>query len=246
MAEVIMLNSVLRRYEGLDQIVEIKEYRSNKLRPAFKSINGEVIYDFRKNSINNNKDSLNQTKGLAKPQIQELVKEIEVKEFQGTINGILSKVSAFAKNKKVRKIILKLVVLALVLALTLHGSAIAGTVTGALGSVIENVTTHPIINLPEKAVACFAGETTITAAVVETKDTYDFVEYIIKLMRGLIGIACGLIIANTALKIVTDENADGHREAKKSFQKIFWALFLAFAGVGIAKMIAKKVLLGGI
>ncbi len=71
-----------------------------------------------------------------------------------------------------------------------------------------------------------------------------FIRYLIMTIRGLVVSVCGLIAANSGLKLVTDDNLDGAREAKKSFQKIIWALFLAFAGTGIASLLARKLLFG--
>lgn len=79
----------------------------------------------------------------------------------------------------------------------------------------------------------------------EIKEVKSFLDLIINIIRVLAVSICGLIAANTGLKVAIDENIDGQKEAKKAAGKILWALFLVFVGTSIAGIIGTK-LLGGI
>lgn len=82
------------------------------------------------------------------------------------------------------------------------------------------------------------------AASAEIEQVRTFIGFIINIIRVIAGVICSLIAANAGLKILTDENTDGVREAKKTANKILWALFLIFVGTSIANLITRKLLMG--
>lgn len=101
------------------------------------------------------------------------------------------------------------------------------------------LTTNSIAYAVDKDVEAFI-------ASEEFHSVQEFIRYIIVAIRSLVTAICGMIAANSGLKLVTEDNLDGAREAKKSFQKIIWALFLVFAGTALASLLAKKLLIGAI
>lgn len=87
----------------------------------------------------------------------------------------------------------------------------------------------------------FALEQTVVVAS-ELEEVKTFISFIINLIRVIASVICSLIAANAGLKILTEENADGIREAKKAANKILWALFLIFVGTSIANLITGRLL----
>jgi hypothetical protein len=69
-----------------------------------------------------------------------------------------------------------------------------------------------------------------------------FINVVISMIRTLTVSVCGLIAARSGLVLLTEDNSDGPREAKKSFQKILWALFMVFAATAIASLLARRLL----
>lgn len=92
------------------------------------------------------------------------------------------------------------------------------------------------------AFAAVVDESITTSSEMEQVRT--FIDFIINIIRVIGAVICSLIVANAGLKILTDENTDGVREAKKTANKILWALFLIFVGTSIASLIARKLLMG--
>ena len=92
------------------------------------------------------------------------------------------------------------------------------------------------------AFAAVVDESIATSSEMEQVRT--FIGFIINIIRVISAVICSLIVANAGLKILTDENTDGVREAKKTANKILWALFLIFVGTSIASLIARKLLMG--
>ena len=101
------------------------------------------------------------------------------------------------------------------------------------------LTTNSVAYAADKDVEAFVGS-------AEFQSVQEFIRYIIVAIRSLVTAICGMIAANSGLKLVTEDNLDGAREAKKSFQKILWALFLVFAGTALASLLAKRLLIGAI
>lgn len=99
--------------------------------------------------------------------------------------------------------------------------------------------------LPGVAIPTMAA-TLETASEMQTwseiQQVRDFLSFVINIIRLLVVAICALIAANTGLKVATDENVEGQKEAKKAAGKILWALFLVFVGTEIANIIGHKLI----
>lgn len=136
-------------------------------------------------------------------------------------NKLMDFAKKIYKNKKIRKIIITIGTLIIMYAIYSSSPGIAIT---AMASTIET-----------------AGE---ISAWKEIQEVNNFLNFVINLIRVLVVSACGLIAANTGIKISTDENVEGQKEAKKAANKILWALFLVFVGTSIAKVIGERLIRG--
>lgn len=102
-------------------------------------------------------------------------------------------------------------------------------------------------SLPGPAIPVMAATLEDPAAINtwnEIAEVKSFLNFVINLIRVLVVCVCGLIAANTGMKVATDENVEGQKEAKKAANKILWALFLVFVGTSIAKIIGEKLIRG--
>lgn len=228
MAEIKTLKQEMIYYDKNGRKIKIlKKDHNGYQRTFFKSIDGRVVLDLNAKTV---------VSVLTSNNTREIVQEAQSERvFKKYFNKILK----CSKDPKVKKIIHLLNILAVVLLINM-----------SIKNILLNETTnrfikHLIVNYSGETVACFNGTESMPAASVKPyNDTITFIHFIINIMRGLVAAACALIMANTGLKIVTEENCDGQRETKKSLQKIFWALFLVFVGTGIAEFIGKRILSG--
>lgn len=183
---------------------------------VFREIDGEIIID-RRNSV-----------------IDETAVELEANSIPFNEikkdNKLMEIAKKLYKNKTLRK---------------------AVVVFGTLVLIYATYKMMPVYWFAGKAITasgCLIEETLPSAVEISTwteiKEVQNFLNLIINIIRVLAVSICGLIAANTGLKVATDENVDGQREAKKAAGKILWALFLVFVGTSIAGIIGKRILGG--
>lgn len=183
---------------------------------VYREVDGEVIID-KRNSV-----------------VDETAMELEADTLQfeeiKKDNKLMSTAKKLYKNKTLRKAVIVFSSLVLIYATykMMPVYWFAGKAVTASTSLLEGVPT--------------TSEITTWQEFGEVKS---FLDLIINIIRVLAVSICGLIAANTGLKVAIDENIDGQKEAKKAAGKILWALFLVFVGTSIAGIIGTK-LLGGI
>ena len=188
---------------------------------VYREVDGEVIIDRRNPAIDETAIELDSL------QFEEIKKD----------NKLMSTAKKLYKNKKLRKIII--VFCSLVLIYSIYKSMPAYWFAGKAATVN---TTLAVAGTTMLEGAPSPAEITTWKEIEEVQV---FLDLIINIIRVLAVSICGLIAANTGLKIAMDENIDGQKEAKKAAGKILWALFLVFVGTTIAGLIGTK-LLGGI
>lgn len=221
MATVTIIKKDIHYYDkNNNRIHSIKEFRNNKLRPVYKSKNNVVQYDL-----------INYSNRMFNFNTKQVLNE---KMIENNIQDVFNK---FFKKRK--KLVNKIAVLFTVVLIIVCKQKMCF----AFSANAED--TKYLINFTGNSVACAADNSKAVAAC-GFNESIRFVHYIINIMRGLIASLCGLNVASSALNIALEERCNVQLESKKVFQKIMWALFLAFAGTGIAELIAKKILLGEI
>lgn len=188
---------------------------------VYREVDGEVIIDRRNPAIDETAIELDSL------QFDEIKKD----------NKLMSTAKKLYKNRKLRKIII--VFCSLVLIYSIYKSM---PVYWFAGKAVTVNTTLAVAGTTMLEGAPSPAEITTWKEIEEVQV---FLDLIINIIRVLAVSICGLIAANTGLKIAMDENIDGQKEAKKAAGKILWALFLVFVGTSIAGLIGTK-LLGGI
>lgn len=183
---------------------------------VYREVDGEVIIDKRNSVVDETAIELE----ADTLQFEEIKKD----------NKLMSTAKKLYKNKTLRKAVIAFSSLVLIYATykMMPVYWFAGKAVTASTSLLEGAPT--------------TSEITTWREIKEVKS---FLDLIINIIRVLAVSICGLIAANTGLKVAIDENIDGQKEAKKAAGKILWALFLVFVGTSIAGIIGTK-LLGGI
>jgi hypothetical protein len=221
---------------GNEYVKELQKETLKRKNTKFMEEINDIIHD-RKNGNN-----------VLKSIQQILEKYDEKKEY------LLKRIKILLENRNFKRITISILMVAITLFI---GSGICSVIGGSIllkyqiSQVAFNMSTTPIFGevnafahtLPphiKTIVMATGSEVQAVMGGNEIQQVQKFISVVITMIRGLAISISGLIAANAGLKLLTEENTDGPREAKKTFQKILWALFMVFVATGIATYFAMR------